>query len=91
MWQWFSSFFEKAFVSRVNRRIDRAVAHLAGALGKPVWVLLGFMPRWLSLLERTESPWYPSMRLFRARSWGGWNSVFDAAASELMHQRLHND
>jgi Flp pilus assembly protein TadD len=63
---------------------DSAVAHLAGALGKPVWVLLGFMSHWLWLLERTDSPWYPSMRLFRARSWGDWSSVFDAAGSELL-------
>jgi hypothetical protein len=65
---------------------DSAVSHLAGALGKPVWVLLGFMSHWLWLLERSDSPWYPSMRLFRTRSWGDWSGIFDAAASELMHQ-----
>jgi Tfp pilus assembly protein PilF len=63
---------------------DSAVAHLAGALDKPVWVLLGFVAHWLWLAKRDDSPWYPSMRFFRARSWGDWASVFDAAATELM-------
>jgi hypothetical protein len=63
---------------------DSAVAHLAGALGKPVWVLLGHDAHWLWLGERTDSPWYPSLRLFRPRAEGDWSFVFDAAAAELM-------
>jgi len=63
---------------------DSAVAHLAGALGKPVWVLLNFVPHWLWLLERGDTPWYPSLRLFRQRAWGDWNGVFDQAAAALL-------
>jgi Flp pilus assembly protein TadD len=63
---------------------DSAVAHLGGALGKPVWVLLGHSAHWLWLLDRTDSPWYPSLRLFRPRAEGDWDYVFDSAAAELM-------
>ena len=63
---------------------DSAVAHLAGALGKPVWVLLGNNAHWLWLLDRLDSPWYPSMRLFRPRVEGDWDHVFDAVSAELM-------
>jgi Tfp pilus assembly protein PilF len=63
---------------------DSAVAHLTGALGKPVWVLLGYWAHWLWLLERSDSPWYPSMRLFRPRGEGDWDYVFDSASVELM-------
>lgn len=65
---------------------DSSVAHLTGALGKPVWVLLSLMSHWLWLLEREDSPWYPSMRLFRQRSWGDWNGVFDQATTALYHR-----
>jgi ADP-heptose:LPS heptosyltransferase len=63
---------------------DSAVAHLGGALGKPVWVLLGHNAHWLWLSDRADSPWYPSLRLFRPRAEGDWNYVFDAAGAELM-------
>jgi Tfp pilus assembly protein PilF len=63
---------------------DSAVAHLTGALGKPIWVLLSYVPHWLWLLDRTDNPWYPSMRLFRQHSWGDWTGVFDQAAAELL-------
>ena len=63
---------------------DSAVAHLAGAMGKPVWLLLGHNAHWLWLRERTDSPWYPSLRLFRPRAEGDWDHVFDSAAAELM-------
>jgi Tfp pilus assembly protein PilF len=63
---------------------DSAVAHLAGSMGKPVWVLLGHLAHWLWLLDRTDSPWYPSLRLFRPRADGDWDYVFDAASFELM-------
>jgi len=64
---------------------DSAVAHLAAALGKPVWLLLGYKAHWLWLLDRTDSPWYPSIRLFRPRAEGDWNHVFDSASVALLN------
>jgi ADP-heptose:LPS heptosyltransferase len=63
---------------------DSAVAHLAGAMGKPVWLLLGYVAHWLWLRDRTDNPWYPTLRLFRPRAEGDWDYVFDAASVELM-------
>ena len=62
---------------------DTAVAHLAGALGVRVWVALPFIPDWRWLLERQDSPWYPTMRLFRQRRLGDWADVFHRIALEL--------
>ncbi len=66
--------------------IDSAVAHLAGALGKPAWVLLPFTPDWRWMLGRTDSPWYPTMRLFRQQRAGEWDAVVVEIRKEL--QRL---
>jgi hypothetical protein len=63
---------------------DSAVVHLAGGLGKPVWVLLSHVAHWLWLLDRIDNPWYSSARLFRPRAEGDWDYVFDSAAVELM-------
>jgi len=63
--------------------VDTAVAHLAAALGKPVWLLLPANPDWRWLLGRDDSPWYPSMRLFRQPKLGGWESVIQMIAKEL--------
>ncbi len=57
---------------------DTSIAHLAGALGRPVWVALKFMPDWRWLLGREDTPWYPTMRLFRQPSPGDWGGVFAA-------------
>ncbi|WP_169717627.1 tetratricopeptide repeat protein [Sporomusa silvacetica] len=63
--------------------VDTAVAHLAGALGKPVWTLLPAACEWRWLLTRNDTPWYPTMRLFRQNTPGDWSSVMTAVAREL--------
>jgi tetratricopeptide (TPR) repeat protein len=62
---------------------DTAIAHLAGALNVPVWVVLPFVPDWRWLLGRDDSPWYPSMRLFRQEQPGDWDAVFERVARAL--------
>jgi tetratricopeptide (TPR) repeat protein len=56
--------------------VDTAVAHVAGAIGKPVWLLIPFSPDWRWLLHRADSPWYPTARIFRQHEAGDWNGVF---------------
>jgi tetratricopeptide (TPR) repeat protein len=63
--------------------VDTSVAHLAGALGKPVWVLLPNRPDWRWLLEREDSPWYPNTKLYRQPSAGDWNAVVGKVHEDL--------
>jgi len=63
--------------------VDNSTVHFAGALGVPVWTLLHFASDWRWLLDRDDSVWYPSMRLFRQPEYGDWDSVFERVAQAL--------
>lgn len=63
--------------------VDTSVAHLAGALGKPVWILVPHNPDWRWLLERTDSPWYPTAKLYRQTQRGDWASVLKRVQADL--------
>jgi ADP-heptose:LPS heptosyltransferase len=62
---------------------DTSIAHLAGALGVPVWVVLPHAPNWRWLLDRSDCPWYPTMRLFRQQEAGNWTAVFEEIGTAL--------
>lgn len=64
--------------------VDTAVAHLAGGLGKPVWILLTHVPDWRWLLDRDDSPWYPTARLFRQGETREWDSVIKRVGDALL-------
>ena len=83
---WLTDFAETAAaVCRLDLviSVDTAVAHLAGALGRPTWLLLRFPLEWRWLLERDDSPWYPTARLFRQRKEGDWLEVAREVAAAL--------
>jgi tetratricopeptide (TPR) repeat protein len=63
--------------------VDTAACHLAGALGRPVWTLLPHAPDWRWLMQRSDTPWYPTMRLFRQKTPHDWSGVFDELRADL--------
>jgi hypothetical protein len=81
----FRNFNDAALIANLDLiiTVDTSIAHLAGALARPTWVLLSFAPDWRWLLDRPDSPWYPSMRLFRQPSLGDWDSVIKQVRQEL--------
>ena len=70
--------------------VDTSVAHLAGAMGAPVWVLLPYIPDWRWMMRRQDSPWYPTMRLFRQPEQGDWHSVFSQTRCALQQMLRHH-
>jgi tetratricopeptide (TPR) repeat protein len=66
---------------------DTAIVHLAGALGRPVWVALKAAPHWTWMVDRDDSPWYPSARLFRQTRDGDWRDVFERMAAKMTDLR----
>jgi tetratricopeptide (TPR) repeat protein len=66
---------------------DSALAHLAGAMGRPAWLALSSVPDWRWLQQRSDSPWYPTLRLFRQKKLGAWKEVFEQMAAALQNER----
>jgi hypothetical protein len=64
--------------------VDTSVAHLAGSQGKSTWLLLPFIPDWRWMLEREDSPWYPSVKIYRQASMGDWDSVLQKVRNDLL-------
>ena len=62
---------------------DTSITHLAGALGCPTWVVLQKIPEWRWMLDRTDSPWYPNMTLYRQEEFGDWKYVFEIMKKDL--------
>jgi len=69
---------------------SNTTVHMAGALGKQVWTLLPYIPDWRWMLDREDTPWYPSMRLFRQNETGDWSGVFSQVKSELEQYMVDN-
>jgi tetratricopeptide (TPR) repeat protein len=69
--------------------VDTSVSHLAGGLNKPTWVLIPNCPDWRWLLDREDTPWYPTMRLFRQPEPGNWTAVIERLRGELEHLLTH--
>jgi Glycosyltransferase family 9 (heptosyltransferase) len=70
---------------------DTAPVHLAGALGRPVWILLQHSPDWRWLLDGDDTPWYPTAKLFRQLKANDWESVVERVADELERHPRPND
>jgi ADP-heptose:LPS heptosyltransferase len=82
----FKTFTETAaFITEMDLviSVDTSVAHLTGALGKPIWIMLPIMPDFRWLLEREDSPWYPTARLFRQQELGDWEGVIEKVKQAL--------
>jgi hypothetical protein len=69
---------------------DTSVPHLAGGLGVPTWLALPYAADWRWLLDRDDSPWYPTMKIFRQRKPGDWSDVFERISAELKARSLHS-
>jgi len=68
---------------------DTSIPHLACALGVPVWLALPYAADWRWLVDRVDSPWYPTMKIFRQRRPGDWSEVFERITTELKAICLH--
>jgi tetratricopeptide (TPR) repeat protein len=81
----FANFNDAALIVHLDLviTVDTSIAHLAGALGRPTWVMLSLDPDWRWMRSRPDTPWYPTIRLFRQPSRGDWDSVINQIASEL--------